>query len=322
MVDIYIPTKELIVPQRLNVGVSAYISWQVCKVGTNKVVREAGPYKNLITDSGLDGWSSGGSISTMVERCAVGGGSSAPEVGDTSLNNEVAWTSNRTRIGSGVQTDVMPYYGWTRYRYEFSSGAAQGNLSELGFRQGTSNLLSRQLFRDEFGQPTTVTVLSDEFLRITYEIRKYLPDPVDNVQDPVTISGSDYEVTTRPASVSGTSNGWARNMVSPVGASPVMLPSESGLAGITTTLTTFTGDASGGTSFGSYTSGSFSQTIQGVWNPGDQTGQIGRVVFGRIASGIDESSRTCQWQTGFNPPIQKSADDRLTLQFYVEWGRA
>ena len=325
--DIYIPKTELIVPQRLRVGVAAFIGWRVRKRSTGRVVREAEPYKNMITDAGLDAWggTSDDDIADLTEVCAVGTGTTEPAAGDTALVSESASTSSRTHVASGVQTSTLPYYGYVQYSYQFSEGSAQGNQSELGFRPSGGNLFSRQLFRDGEGSPTTITVLSDEFLEVTYEVRKYLPNPVDLVQDPVTISGSDYEVTTRPISVVTGGSQWSYEdgyaLAPPVGVNSQMRTDDEGLQPITGTYDVVLGNTDSN-SMSSYTAGTRTRSVEGVWNPGTATGDIARVCWGKMSGSTNiPHYRWAQWQTAFNPPLPKTSDNRLVLQFYAQWGR-
>lgn len=55
-------------------------------------------------------------------------------------------------------------------------GVAAGNLSEVGMGWGNSNLWNRALIKDINGNPTTITILSDEYLDVVSEIRIY-PTP-------------------------------------------------------------------------------------------------------------------------------------------------
>lgn len=327
--DIYIPTKELIIPVMVKSLVAGFIGWEVCSSKTGRVIRSCPRYKNIITDSGLDRWADT-PLSTMTTRLEVGSGSAEPLPTDAALQNLVAWTSSRAQISVSLQTSELPYYGSTVWQWEFGEGAAAGNLSELGFRSSSAPtaLFSRQLFRDEFGRPTTITVLPDEFLRVTYELRKYAPDPLDNVQDGVVISGSEYTVTTRVASmVSGNvgdtwttrpAAGQSRSATNP---NPAVI-SDSELVSFDTQINVGDGASTNdGGSRSVYTPGSFRNEVEYFWNPGKRTGDNRRVAWGTGGT-TSGSGNHAQWQTEFSPPLYKAEDDRLTLQFYAEWGRA
>src|SRR5690554_1495146 len=149
--DIYIPTKELILPVSVKSRVAGLIGWELCKAGSGEVVRRSPPQKNLITDSGLNRWADT-PLTTMTTRLEVGSGTSEPSPTDTALQNLVAWATGRTTTDSSLQTSELPYYGRTAWEWEFGEGDAAGNLSELGFRStsGSTQLFSRQLFRDQF----------------------------------------------------------------------------------------------------------------------------------------------------------------------------
>lgn len=329
--DIYIPTKELILPVSVKPRVAGFIGWEVCKSGTGKVVRESPKQKNMITNAGLNRWADT-PLTTMTTRLEVGSGTSEPSPTDTALQNLVAWTTGRTQTDISLQTSALPYYGSTTWEWEFGEGEAAGNLSELGFRSSSAPtaLFSRQLFRDEFGQPTTITVLPDEFLRVTYELRKYAPDPVDNVEEGIIISGNEYTVTTRPASmlqVAGsvgdtwTSRPPAGQSRSATNSDPAVL-SNSDLASFDVQLNVSSTGAStnDGGSRAAYTSGSLRNEVEYFWNPGTRTGENRRVIWG-TGGATSGAGNHAQWQTQFDPPFVKGEDDRVTLQFYAEWDR-
>jgi hypothetical protein len=86
--------------------------------------------------------------------------------------------------------------------YRFAPPAAAGNISEVGVGWGTSSgLFSRALVLDGNGAPTSVTVLSSEYLEVTYEFRLY--PMVDDQTGVVTLDGVDYAYTIRPCNIDG-----------------------------------------------------------------------------------------------------------------------
>lgn len=128
-----------------------------------------GWFDNLITNAGLRALLSTGSIAA---RCVVGSSSQVPAATDTTLVNRLG------SIASGSKSngyDAANGFGWTRFTYAFAPGQAQGNVREVGITlttSTTSNLFSRALVRDASGQPATITVLSDEYLTVIYELRR------------------------------------------------------------------------------------------------------------------------------------------------------
>ena len=136
--------------------------------GTRRVLADWFP--NLILNGGLDRM---GANPDYLSWCQVGSGSTAPVAAQTALVNRIAGTSTQQNNVSGAQASA-PYYGWYRRTYRFAQGVAAGNLSEVGVGWATSgSLFSRALILDGGGSPTTITVLSDEVLDVTYELRRY-----------------------------------------------------------------------------------------------------------------------------------------------------
>jgi hypothetical protein len=72
----------------------------------------------------------------------------------------------------------------------------------IGIAATNTSLWSRALIVDEFNVPTTISVLSDEVLDVTYELRLY-PPLVDGGPATISISGTNYDVTWRAADVDG-----------------------------------------------------------------------------------------------------------------------
>lgn len=66
-------------------------------------------------------------------------------------------------------------FGWTRTTKTSPRGAAAGNISELTCGWGNNNVsaFARALVRDAEGNPTTITILPDEVLTLTWELRRW-----------------------------------------------------------------------------------------------------------------------------------------------------
>lgn len=126
---------------------------------------------NLITNAGLDKIGDG-SVPALLEFIAVGTGSGAPDVADTELDAEAARTSSS--LGVATSDYTAPTTGTTRYTrgIAFDFGEANGNLTEFGGFSASSggSANTRELFRDEFGDPVTITKTSAEQLVIEYGI--------------------------------------------------------------------------------------------------------------------------------------------------------
>ncbi|WP_218955173.1 MULTISPECIES: hypothetical protein, partial [unclassified Acinetobacter] len=128
---------------------------------------------NKVLDTGLDRMSAG----TWIDRCCVGAGNSTPLNSQVALDNLIASTTTifATEL---IKNTVTPYYYGVRLTWRFAQGVAAGNLSEVGLGWGNANLWNRSLIKDSSGEPTTITVLADEFLDVVSEIRIYLPETI------------------------------------------------------------------------------------------------------------------------------------------------
>ena len=137
-------------------------------------------FTNLITDVGMDSFirQDIGSSHGIV----VGRGTTVPTVNDTVLGSIVAGSNTATpRFSTGYNVLPGNPYGCMYQRaVRFSEGAVVGNISEIGFvyftgssRTTNYSLLARSLIKDANGNPTTITLLSDEILDVVYQIFFY-----------------------------------------------------------------------------------------------------------------------------------------------------
>ena len=280
--------------------------------GTERVLADW--FDNLIVDTGLNRMGSG-AIGTW---CFVGTGSTPPVVGDTAMQSIVASTSSQQETLAGQQASA-PYFGWTRRRFRFATGAAAGNLAEvgIGWATGGTSLFSRALIVDGVGTPTTITVLSDEILDVTYELRLY-PPLVDQTVD-VVIAGVTYTTTIRASSVNASN--WQPNGLLDYGArGPSNSLSMTPYAGPIGTIlqapsgTTGTNIAPG---FFAYSNNSLKLAVTGTW-----TLDQGNIAGGGIgALVLLHAGYLGTFQFGFSAKIPKDNTKILTLSFEVSWAR-
>lgn len=274
-------------------------------------------FPNLITDSGLNRLGTGGVLS----NCSVGSGSATPTVSDVTLQSVVATTTSLL-VGDtpGAQASA-PYYGYVRKTFRFGEGVAAGNLSEVGIGWA-GGLFSRSLIKDGLGNPTTVTVLSNEYLDVTYEIRCY-PPTTDISFQVVSAEGATHDCVVR-ANIVNQGSFWP-------GANPLI----GGEIGFTLAVTAHPNAQISNGTLGSLTSGPTGVTdsylisnptsLPYVDNSLEREGVYPvPLASGNFAGGI--SVFTTRWALGafqysFNPPIMKDNTKTLELRAKISWAR-
>lgn len=186
---------ELFAPKARIQGI---ITLGLVHVRTGLIARSL-TFKNLITDAGLDGIGTK-TIAAMTNFCGVGTGNSSPAVGQTSLDEQVVRSNNAGGFteGRGVAGDLS-YTWWKRTRI-FTTSQANATLTEVGFFESSSGgvMFARQLIKDELGNPTTITKTPEYELRVTYEVRWYVPP---DTEYSALIDGVSQTIRTRAAIV-------------------------------------------------------------------------------------------------------------------------
>lgn len=167
-------------------------------------------FDNIITDQGLNRIGTSSPLSS-ISYCHVGTGNAAPAATDTALANFLAASNTVEDDTSGAQAGSAPYYVYRQRTIRFSAGAAAGNLAEVGMGWASSGtvLFSRALILDGGGSATTITVQSDEYLDVTYEIRIYPPS--GDATGTITLDGEVYDYTARACEVDAYTqfSGWS-----------------------------------------------------------------------------------------------------------------
>lgn len=271
-------------------------------------------FQNLITDYGLNGMGSG---TGGAAYCRIGSGSTAPANSDTALVAQVASVA-RQSAAAGVSSP-SPYYGWWRGVYEFPVGAAAGNISEVGVSHLATgaNLISRSLIRDSGGTPVTLTVLSDEILRVTYEFRVYVVET--DATATITIKGVSTTVTARPGDIGTTptvqnylQSSQHFRFFSQNTYNYVLTGASSGIGAITGSPTgTFAPTLA--VTHAAYTAGNFYRDSTLTVGGSEAVGQIG-AIYARSGDPV-------YWQIGFSPRINKATGETLTVTARISWAR-
>ena len=266
-------------------------------------------FNNLILDQGLDKYAS---INTWMDYCHVGSGSTTPANSQTALVSLVAYTNTLAATDTTGAAASSPYYAYIVRKYRFAAGVATGNLSEVGVGSSSSgNLFSRALILDGVGSPTTITVLSDETLDVTYEFRCYVPET--DTTGTITLDSVDYNWTARAARCA-TFSGTAWSMPASHSSVSATRFALTGAIGAITSEPSGTQQSVSTTAVGSYTNGTFQRDCTLTWGlaAGNDAAGIGAILF-KIGIGC--------WQVGFDTNIPKTSSYELSLTFTMSWAR-
>ena len=285
-------------------------------------VRKFPDFQNRILDIGLDRMAAG----SYLDVCRVGSSNAPVLDSQTELQEHIA-TSTRIESSSFNCTTAEPFYGWIRNRYRFAVGTAAGTLAEIGvgWNTGAPRLLfSRALIKDQFGNPTTITIAPDEFLDVTYELRLYMDTETvvhENVQSEV-VAGVPllHTVTQKPALVGN--QAWGSGLGSIVDQNSYGSFSSTAIYGggaIGDFTQGWVGATEGRTylpvtAINNYIAGSYYRDFNILvdLNDGNFAGGIsGAAFFTNLGAA----------KIQFDPPLPKTASKRLNLRFRVSWGR-
>lgn len=268
-------------------------------------------FPNLITDIGLNQMGVGG----YINRCMVGAGTATPTFTDTGLQTPVAVTTT-VQSSTNSASATAPYYGSALRVFRFDAGVAAGNLSEVGVGWAASSIdycYSRALILDSGGFPTTITILSNEFLDVSYELRCYAP--VDDVVTSIVLAGVSYTCTIRAASATS-SAAWAPAITSAVISNPGSLNPTvySGPIGVASGVPT------GSTGNGS----NVSLAYEGGTLTKKGYAEFG-LTIGNFVGGIQsfkwQSNGIGAYQIGFSPAIPKDNTKSFRIDVGISWAR-
>lgn len=274
-------------------------------------------FDNLITNGGLNRLGSAGT-SGVWGICRVGSGSTTPAITDTNLAAPIAFSNSIISTSAGL--DAVNAYIWRREVYQFNEGVATGNLAEVATSWLTTGtgIFSRALIKDSFGNPTTITVLADETLRVTWEVRQYYPttDRTGSVVFTGNIGGT-YDWTSRVADLTRGGNDWLLNSggggLDPIAGTIY----NGGDLGPITGRPTFTAQSAMPTiTLDAYVNGTYQRT--GTFTiPLETANNAAGITSIRFSS----TRLGNVFQLKFSPSIPKTASDIVSLKVGISWAR-
>lgn len=296
-----------------------------------RVKHDTGFFDNLITDVGMNrvgtvttnATNSIGAFNSLCGRFVVGSGSTTPAFTDTALVAPVAFATADPVLDSESSSYERGWYEIT-VRHRFAQGQAAGNLSEIGIQHtGASGpLWSRALILDGAGNPTTITVLPDDFLTCYYTLRIMIPqdDAVFNID--VDYDGDGIVptvVTARPlqADSSLPSNGWGLQTASTSTSGGAHLRFFSGGLAVPTATNPLGSAIDRQTSSFTavpYVTDSHQRFVTRTNGLNEHNSQTLRTARLGALMGY--------WQIEFNPPLQKNNTQTMQLTFGYSWARA
>jgi hypothetical protein len=292
--------------------------------GRDVVLEDTGFFNNLITTTGMDALASGQVDAWTYHH--VGSGTATPTNSDTTLGTWIASTNTNQGSSSNTAESTAPYFSKYVKTRRFAEGDAAGNVAEVGVSTGASNtnMCSRARVVDGGGNPTTITVLSDEWLDHSYEFRLY-PDHVNSDGSTndgtgtLTMDSVNYGYTIRPINLTSSlflnaSNSSGRGVVYPGGLyNSYVKGAGATLSALTTAPGTLTGAGATITN-NSYTPGSFSRTCD--WSFGLTEANISGIALLVFSTGQGS------FQLLFDTVIPKDDTKIWTYTHTIAWARA
>jgi hypothetical protein len=286
---------------------------------TGAVKREL-DFPNLIVDAGLDFIGQSGTPLTCMTYAGMGTGGTAPANSDTTLQTPIG--TRITRDSTGTSSGPAFAYWQQTFQFTFLEPNANGNLAEIGLFSASSggSMWTRQVLKDSFGVPTTITKTSAERLQVTYNMRLY--SPTVDVSGNVTITGVGVVAYTVRAANISSSGSWGAFPLTGyfAGGSTGSYLKESNVLG--TTSSTIAGTEDGTTihtsiSIAAYTPGSFQRQHTIFWDT--NRGNFGTGVGGMAFGGTNGNAY--MFQCSFGTQIAKNALKQLTIVAMLAWGR-
>ena len=268
-------------------------------------------FDNIVTDAGLNQIG----IGNFLTHCYVGSGNSTPIPTQSSLDNQVGSSTTEIFSQSAGASPTPPYHGYRNVSFRFAIGSVTGNLSEVGIGW-IDALFSRALIVDDFGLPTTITVLENEGLVVTYLIRNYVPIADNSFMAIIADEVRNCTMRVSNATSGSTTTGWGfegtpvrvrtgvPSIIAYDGDLGTIFQQPSGAFAVCTS----TGNAD-------YINNSYERGFSASWtqNVANFTNGIKSFFLPSVGLGA--------YQFSVDPPIMKNISRMLTMSFKIQWSR-
>lgn len=285
------------------------------KAATDEIIEQIGPFKNLITDIGLERI---GTAAAIV-FCYVGAGTAAASALDTQMGSYLRNTlTNISTVATSA--GASPYWAENAATYRFTPLGSSQNITEVGVgwvSNSTNGLWSRARIVDGSNNPITLTILGDEYLDVTYILRYY--PPLTDASYNVTISGVVYSFVTRGSNLNAAQLDLGRDMVQTF-ASLTAYGGPVALGPLTGTLTGATGSSTMNSgAVGAYVPASLTTTV--VSSSTLAQGNVAGGITGITGTASGTLMAGCSFQSTVSPAIPKDNTKTLSLTFAFTWDR-
>jgi len=267
---------------------------------------------NIITNYGLNAIGQG---RADLRYFCLGRGNTPSKPEMTSLENYITGSQEASseRIYSNIS--IKPYWVRREFYYRFPEGSLEGDFSEIGIggqdaAQNGSNVFSRALIRDLNGNPTTITVLPDEWLDVHYFLTYYLPS--EDVVGSFVLNGKTHFYTVRPAELDSQGTRWTPSN-RPNSAVNRAFIYEGDIR--TERESPLPPSEEVHVSNDTYVQDSFAKTATIKVFPGKGNFDNG------IKGILFRTGMSSAYQIGFDPPIKKTDIQTITFKVKHSWGR-
>lgn len=280
--------------------------------GDGIATNETGWFHNLVLDSGLDQMS----VGQWFDRVVVGSGNSTPVATQVRMDNFVASTTVATALSS-IESHTEPYWYGNRRTYRFGEGAAKGNLTEIGIGWGNDALWNRTLIKDLNGDPTTLTILEDEYLDVYVELRVYMAPASTGtfrLLDKVGAVVSTHTYKVQPAMVKSNQNKSYQVRLGTDNNGNFIYLNTAGMGSITSP----TRQAHLGRRAISYPD---KRTCVGTWTAGLAEHNNSHKSFSIGIEGLCDSGYYNGYSVEIDPPITKKNTQEIRYSFALSWSR-
>lgn len=318
-----------------SVGISADFDITLRTVDVEgNILSERTPIRNcpnLITNRGMDLLATT-SVDVWMAYCHVGTSATEPTFTDLLLTAKRNHT-NTYSVGDNSWSqkgDGLYSLSYTRV-YAFALGSVSGDLKEIGISENTTNINTHALLKDAFGDPTTISVASNELLIVTYRLH-FTPNQADSTLV-TTQKGTEYTLTLRPKLLGVNTPPFSGFLMAKLDNSYNGAPIEY-FYGPTSGIGPVTGNCVGtkSSTFGAtfvkepYVSGTYYTRTNVTYTVSQANSNDIGVIYSsssQSTSGIYavDGASPFKIQIGISPRISKTALDTIKLTIKVSWYR-